>query len=409
MLSYANQPLAVASYSLYRRERGINLNVWSQKEREEEEEMDLGQLLTNHSSDHLWICSCLSLAVSWHLLRSGVEMTPQRLYWPSPIERDTSRTPSTRPSLRHTHTHTQIQSVIVQFYWLTLNSSCGAETNSVSWSLIIRISHQLICSLCWWHWQEQILIRCRCTWRCRRLSGSSSSPRRWSGCVLYWAPASPPSSDRLLLPPPPSDTAPPGDTHQLLLNMSATVWQQTWRVFPSVPCCLPGWPRTPCRPPPAGRWPSCRPSTPASCSTSETDETEAAGNTLSAKISKHMKKNNDNKHPEGQQEVFQVIRLWAESAVSTSYLQWTQRCSDNFHIITAQHSETWRLSGSSAATVIIPPLCLALCSSYWLEAFFRNSSSVRRKVSSRHFFTSLSKFSVSPERHETISDQWRQR
>lgn len=45
--------------------------------------------------------SCLSFAVSWHLLRSGVEMTPQRLYWPSPIERDTSRTPSTLPSLQH--------------------------------------------------------------------------------------------------------------------------------------------------------------------------------------------------------------------------------------------------------------------------------------------------------------------
>ena len=42
----------------------------------------------------------LSLVVSWHLLSSGVEMTPQRLYWPSPMERDTSSTPSTLPSLQ---------------------------------------------------------------------------------------------------------------------------------------------------------------------------------------------------------------------------------------------------------------------------------------------------------------------
>lgn len=37
--------------------------------------------------------------------------------------------------------------------------------------------------------------------------------------------------------------------------------------------------------------------------------------------------------------------------------------------------------------------------SYWLDAFFRKSSSVCRNVSRRHFLISLSTFSVSPETH----------
>ena len=43
--------------------------------------------------------SYLSLGVSWQRLMSGTEVTPQRLYCPSPMERDTSSTPKTRPSL----------------------------------------------------------------------------------------------------------------------------------------------------------------------------------------------------------------------------------------------------------------------------------------------------------------------
>lgn len=47
------------------------------------------------------LCYCyLSLGVSWQRLMSGTEVTPQRLYCPSPMERDTSSTPRTRPSLR---------------------------------------------------------------------------------------------------------------------------------------------------------------------------------------------------------------------------------------------------------------------------------------------------------------------
>ena len=41
-----------------------------------------------------------SFSVSWHRKTSGVEMMPQCLNRPSPIERDTSRVPITRPSLR---------------------------------------------------------------------------------------------------------------------------------------------------------------------------------------------------------------------------------------------------------------------------------------------------------------------
>lgn len=48
----------------------------------------------------------LSLCVSWQRLISGTEMTPQRLYWPSPMERETSSTPSTLPSL-HRKENTQ--------------------------------------------------------------------------------------------------------------------------------------------------------------------------------------------------------------------------------------------------------------------------------------------------------------
>lgn len=44
--------------------------------------------------------SYLSLGVSWQRLMSGTEVTPQRLYCPSPMERDTSSTPKTRPSLK---------------------------------------------------------------------------------------------------------------------------------------------------------------------------------------------------------------------------------------------------------------------------------------------------------------------
>lgn len=42
----------------------------------------------------------LSLGVNWQRLMSGTEVTPQRLYCPSPMERDTSSTPRTRPSLQ---------------------------------------------------------------------------------------------------------------------------------------------------------------------------------------------------------------------------------------------------------------------------------------------------------------------
>lgn len=46
------------------------------------------------------ICFYLSLGVSWQRLISGTDVTPQRLYCPSPMERDTSSTPKTRPSLK---------------------------------------------------------------------------------------------------------------------------------------------------------------------------------------------------------------------------------------------------------------------------------------------------------------------
>lgn len=47
----------------------------------------------------------LSLGVSWQRLMSGTEVTPQRLYCPSPMERDTSSTPRTRPSLQRGEAH----------------------------------------------------------------------------------------------------------------------------------------------------------------------------------------------------------------------------------------------------------------------------------------------------------------
>lgn len=46
------------------------------------------------------ICFYLSLGVNWQRLISGTDVTPQRLYCPSPMERDTSSTPKTRPSLK---------------------------------------------------------------------------------------------------------------------------------------------------------------------------------------------------------------------------------------------------------------------------------------------------------------------
>lgn len=48
----------------------------------------------------LWRHPYLSLGVSWQRRMSGTEVTPQRLYCPSPMERDTSSTPRTRPSLK---------------------------------------------------------------------------------------------------------------------------------------------------------------------------------------------------------------------------------------------------------------------------------------------------------------------
>lgn len=54
----------------------------------------------------------------------------------------------------------------------------------------------------------------------------------------------------------------------------------------SSPCCLPGWPHTPCHPPPACRWLWIHPSTPASCLTwGETDvESEAATPTATKSV-----------------------------------------------------------------------------------------------------------------------------
>lgn len=59
---------------------------------------------------------------------------------------------------------------------------------------------------------------------------------------------------------------------------------------------------------------------------------------------KHMKKNNNNKHPEGQQEVFQVIRLWAQSAVSSELndVQTTFTFS-LWHWTTLRHMKTVRV------------------------------------------------------------------
>lgn len=51
----------------------------------------------------------LSLCMSWQRLMSGTEITPQRLYWPSPMERETSSTPRTLPSL-HKETEHQFPS-----------------------------------------------------------------------------------------------------------------------------------------------------------------------------------------------------------------------------------------------------------------------------------------------------------
>ena len=45
------------------------------------------------------ITSYRSFSVNWHRNTSGVEMIPQCLNRPSPIERDTSSVPITRPSL----------------------------------------------------------------------------------------------------------------------------------------------------------------------------------------------------------------------------------------------------------------------------------------------------------------------
>lgn len=47
----------------------------------------------------------LSLCMSWQRLMSGTEITPQRLYWPSPMERETSSTPRTLPSLHKEREH----------------------------------------------------------------------------------------------------------------------------------------------------------------------------------------------------------------------------------------------------------------------------------------------------------------
>lgn len=46
------------------------------------------------------ILKYLSLSVREHLKTSGVAITPQPLKRPSPNERETSRMPSTRPSLK---------------------------------------------------------------------------------------------------------------------------------------------------------------------------------------------------------------------------------------------------------------------------------------------------------------------
>lgn len=47
----------------------------------------------------------LSLCMSWQRLMSGTEITPQRLYCPSPMERETSSTPRTLPSLDKERKH----------------------------------------------------------------------------------------------------------------------------------------------------------------------------------------------------------------------------------------------------------------------------------------------------------------
>lgn len=95
--------------------------------------------------------SHLSLGLSVQRLRSGVEITPQRLYWPSPIERETSNTPNTRPSLL---THMFIFSIT---------------------SGLIQI---------WNHRYTKPLS----TWQFLLLSVSSCALHRLWDCVLYWEP-----------------------------------------------------------------------------------------------------------------------------------------------------------------------------------------------------------------------------
>lgn len=66
----------------------------------------------------------LSLWVRGHLFTSGVLMTPQRLYCPSPSERDTSNTPRTRPSLSNRNAYV----VLKETYQETRSESQNLET-----------------------------------------------------------------------------------------------------------------------------------------------------------------------------------------------------------------------------------------------------------------------------------------
>lgn len=135
-------------------------------------------------------------------------------------------------------------------------------------------------------WPE--VSRTHGTLQCLLLSGSSSAPHRWWGCVLYWAPESPTSSDSLPPPTPPSGIARPAETHMHSKLLSHSAVPQRTKVSSkcSSPCCLPDWPHTPCRPLPACRWRWIHPSTPASCSTTGRDAVEPEAATSTA--TKHV-------------------------------------------------------------------------------------------------------------------------
>lgn len=172
------------------------------------------------------------------------------------------------------------------------------------------------------------------TWRCLLLSGSSSAPRRWLGCVLYWEPELPTSSDRLPPLSPPSDTAPPAKTYTCQTDMSAYCTVQQWRDV---------------------LWSTAHPAVSQIGHVHHVIHHQHAGGCGSVlpRWFPVPKRKETEKEPEA-----------TTSPVQSMHLKNHKR--------------------------------FLFRSSYWLEAFFRKSSSVCLNVSRRHFLISLSKFSVSP-------------